>query len=41
VIKVLEEQQLATTWYGPEESNASIAQTARVMATHVELLRGT
>ena len=41
VIKTLEEQQLATTWYGPERSNASIAQTARVMETHVELLRGT
>lgn len=41
VVKLFEEQNLATTWYGPEQSNASIAQTARVMEAYIDLLRGT
>jgi putative tricarboxylic transport membrane protein len=38
--ETLENQQLATTWYGPEESNEAFMQTARVMEQHVELLEG-
>jgi putative tricarboxylic transport membrane protein len=36
----LESQQLATTWYGPEDSNAAFMQTARVMEQHIDLLTG-
>jgi putative tricarboxylic transport membrane protein len=39
--EALENQQLATTWYGPEESNEAFMQTARVMEQHIELLEGT
>lgn len=41
VIASLEGQSLATEWFGPEASNASIQQTARVMETHLDLLQGT
>ena len=37
----LEAQQLATDWYGPEESNAALRATAAVMTQHADLLRGT
>ncbi|MCT7376761.1 tripartite tricarboxylate transporter substrate-binding protein [Chelativorans salis] len=40
-IEALKNQQLATDWYGPEESNKSLAATARVMQQHVDLLQGT
>jgi putative tricarboxylic transport membrane protein len=40
VIEALEGQNLATDWFGPEESNASIASTAAVMGEHLELLQG-
>lgn len=36
----LEEQQLATDWYGPEESNQAFMQTATVMEQHIDLLEG-
>jgi putative tricarboxylic transport membrane protein len=36
----LEQQQLANTWYGPEESNEAFMQTARVMEQHIDLLEG-
>ena len=37
-IEALKAQQLATEWYGPEESNAALARTAEVMEQHVDLL---
>ncbi|WP_159588257.1 Bug family tripartite tricarboxylate transporter substrate binding protein [Chelativorans xinjiangense] len=40
-IEALKNQQLATDWYGPEDSNKSLADTARVMQQHVDLLQGT
>jgi putative tricarboxylic transport membrane protein len=36
----LANQQLANTWYGPEESNEAFMRTARVMERHVDLLEG-
>ena len=39
-IKALEAQQLATEWYGPEESNAALARTAETMEKHIDLLQG-
>jgi putative tricarboxylic transport membrane protein len=36
----LENQQLANTWYGPEDSNAAFMQTAQLMEQHVDLLEG-
>ena len=39
-VAALTEQQLATDCYGPEESNESFRQTARVMEQHVDLLKG-
>lgn len=39
-IEALETQQLATEWYGPEESNEALRRTAEVMERHVELLQG-
>jgi tripartite-type tricarboxylate transporter receptor subunit TctC len=41
VIEAFNAQQLATEWFGPEASNASLMQTAKVMATHLDLLKGT
>jgi len=38
--ETLENQQLASTWYGPEASTAGLRQTARVMEQHVDLLQG-
>lgn len=40
-IEALTTQQLATDWYGPEESNASLAATVAVMEKHIALLQGT
>lgn len=40
-IEALTNQQLATEWYGPEQSNKFIAQTAKIMEQHLELLEGT
>ena len=39
-IEALETQQLATEWYGPEESNEALRRTAEVMERHVDLLQG-
>ncbi len=39
-IEALENAQLATRWYGPEESNQALRTTAELMATHADLLRG-
>lgn len=40
-VEALKNQQLATDWYGPEDSNASLAATAKVMEQHIDLLQGT
>ena len=40
VIEALESQQLATEWFGPEESQAALEATAEVMADQVDLLKG-
>jgi tripartite-type tricarboxylate transporter receptor subunit TctC len=37
----LQAQELATEWFGPEESNKALVDTAKVMAEHVDLLQGT
>jgi putative tricarboxylic transport membrane protein len=39
-IASLEEQQLATTWFGPEASNRQLRQTATVMEQYIDLLTG-
>jgi tripartite-type tricarboxylate transporter receptor subunit TctC len=39
-VEALTNQQLATEWFGPEESNQSFRQTATVMEQHVDLLQG-
>jgi tripartite-type tricarboxylate transporter receptor subunit TctC len=39
-VAMLNNQQLASTWYGPEESNAIYQKTFRLMQKHVELLKG-
>jgi putative tricarboxylic transport membrane protein len=39
-IASLEEQQLATTWFGPETSNQQLRQTATVMEQYIDLLTG-
>ncbi len=41
VVEALESQDLATTWFGPEASNASLLRTAKVMESHIGLLQGT
>jgi putative tricarboxylic transport membrane protein len=38
VIESLENQQLATTWYGPETSNRQLRQTAALMEQYIHLL---
>jgi tripartite-type tricarboxylate transporter receptor subunit TctC len=38
-VAALEKQQLATEWYGPEESNKSFMRTAEIMRKHVALLK--
>ncbi|NNU80167.1 tripartite tricarboxylate transporter substrate binding protein [Halovulum dunhuangense] len=40
-IEALTNQQLATDWYGPEESNAMLRRTSQVMEQYIELLQGT
>lgn len=39
-IAALQNQQLATDWYGPEESNRMLAETAQVMEQYLHLLQG-
>jgi putative tricarboxylic transport membrane protein len=39
-VEILEEQDLATGWFGPEEGNGVLFRTAELMAKHVDLLRG-
>jgi putative tricarboxylic transport membrane protein len=39
-IEALTTQQLATDWYGPEESNQMLARTAAVMEQYIDLLQG-
>ena len=39
-IESLQAAQLATDWYGPEKSNASLEKTFEVMKGHVDLLQG-
>ncbi|MGF1631803.1 MAG: Bug family tripartite tricarboxylate transporter substrate binding protein [Kiloniellaceae bacterium] len=41
VIESLEGQQLATDWLGPDSSNRALGNTAKVMAAHIDLLKGT
>jgi tripartite-type tricarboxylate transporter receptor subunit TctC len=38
-VEALARQELETTWYGPEESNASFRRVRAVMETHAALLR--
>lgn len=40
VIEALTSQQLATTWYGPEESNAQLATAMTVIEQYLDLLKG-
>jgi putative tricarboxylic transport membrane protein len=39
-IEALTTQQLATDWYGPEESNQMLSRTAAVMEQYIDLLQG-
>ncbi|AZN70213.1 tripartite tricarboxylate transporter substrate binding protein [Georhizobium profundi] len=39
-IEALTTQQLATDWYGPEESNQMLARTSAVMEQYIDLLQG-
>ena len=39
-VESLTGQKLATDWYGPEISNKALRNTAKVMAEHVDLLKG-
>jgi tripartite-type tricarboxylate transporter receptor subunit TctC len=39
-IEALQSQQLATEWYGPEESNQMLTDTAQVMEQYLHLLQG-
>lgn len=41
VVESLKNQDLATEWFGPETSNKALAQTAKVMEQHIDLLQGT
>jgi tripartite-type tricarboxylate transporter receptor subunit TctC len=41
VIESLTNQQLATDWAGPDASNKALSNTAKVMAEHIDLLKGT
>jgi putative tricarboxylic transport membrane protein len=38
-VEALETQELATTWYGPEESNAAFMANYEKMSTYVDLLK--
>lgn len=40
-VETLKNQKLATEWFGPEVSNRSLQNTAKVMAEHIDLLKGT
>lgn len=40
MIKALEGQELATTWYGPEASNEAYMQSFQTLEKHVGLLKG-
>lgn len=39
-IDALTEQKLATDWFGPDASNAALANTYKVMQAHIDLLKG-
>ncbi len=41
VVESLKSQDLATDWYGPDISNKALRNTAKIMAEHVDLLKGT
>jgi tripartite-type tricarboxylate transporter receptor subunit TctC len=41
VIESLTAAQLATDWFGPDISNKALRSTAKVMAEHIDLLKGT
>jgi tripartite-type tricarboxylate transporter receptor subunit TctC len=41
VVESLQAAKLATDWFGPEVSNRSLRNTAKVMADHIDLLKGT
>jgi tripartite-type tricarboxylate transporter receptor subunit TctC len=41
VIESLTAAQLATDWFGPDVSNKALRSTAKVMAEHIDLLKGT
>jgi len=41
VVESLTAAQLATDWFGPEISNKALRSTAKVMADHIDLLKGT
>jgi tripartite-type tricarboxylate transporter receptor subunit TctC len=41
VVESLTGQKLATDWFGPDVSNRSLRSTAKVMADHIDLLKGT
>ncbi len=41
VVESLKGQDLATDWFGPEVSNTALRNTAKVMAEHIDLLKGT
>jgi tripartite-type tricarboxylate transporter receptor subunit TctC len=41
VVENLKGQKLATDWFGPDVSNKSLRSTAKVMAEHIDLLKGT
>lgn len=41
VIEALSSQKLATAWYGPEASNASLAASSKVIEQYLDLLQGT
>lgn len=40
-VETLEGQKLATDWFGPEASNRALRNTAKIMADHIDLLKGT
>ena len=40
-VETLSNQQLATDWFGPDVSNKALRSTAKVMADHIDLLKGT
>ena len=41
VVETLTAAKLATDWFGPDVSNKALRNTAKVMAAHIDLLKGT